>query len=313
MGADALDYYGRCRTANGKGVTIPSQHRYIHYFAQCMHEGSLREPREIFLTHIHIKGVPEFDPDGGCQPYIIISRATWGNGSNKVEGNEKYGLETVFDSKAALAMVHYRKQKEIEFPPGDDLRLCVPLTGDIFFEVRPAPLPPSPPSSSFCRQEGHWLAFAHDCVAVGRSSRRSAWARRTRRCARSGSTRPSWRTAVPCSPRQRSTSATRCPAPCGPCATAGIPRSELVGFAPQDMKKHSKFEKDFAITLRYSTTPLEAFAERAAGGPRRAGLGTQSSVAMPTFDVEEAAPADAVANPLAPAKGGQSPTSVVEI
>ena len=79
------------------------------------------------------------------------------------------------------------------------------------------------------------------------------------------------------------------------------------------MKKHSKFEKDFAITLRYSTTALEAFAERAAGGPRRAGLGTQSSVAMPTFDVEEAAPADAVANPLAPAKGGQSPTSVVEI
>eukprot|EP01045_Picozoa_sp_COSAG04_P001695 COSAG04_NODE_57_length_30587_cov_86.784632_19_plen_214_part_00 len=159
MGADALDYYGRCRTANGKGVTIPSQHRYIHYFAQCMHEGSLREPREIFLTHIHIKGVPEFDPDGGCQPYIIISRATWGNGSNKVEGNEKYGLETVFDSKAALAMVHYRKQKEIEFPPGDDLRLCVPLTGDIFFEVRADPLPASPPS--FEAQAGHWLAFAH--------------------------------------------------------------------------------------------------------------------------------------------------------
>ena len=117
MHSDALDYYGRCRTANGKGVTIPSQHRYIHYFAQCMHEGSLREPREIFLTHIHIRGVPEFDPDGGCQPYIIISRATWGNGSNKVEGNEKYGLETVFDSKAALAMVHYRRQKEIEFRP----------------------------------------------------------------------------------------------------------------------------------------------------------------------------------------------------
>ena len=46
------------------------------------------------------------------------------------------------------------------------------------------------------------------------------------------------------------------------------------------MKKHSKFEKDFAITLRYSTTPLEAFTERAAGGPRRAGPGMQSSVAL---------------------------------
>ena len=48
---DSIAYYGWCRTANGKGVTIPSQLRYIDYFAQCMHEGSLRQyvPLQSFI------------------------------------------------------------------------------------------------------------------------------------------------------------------------------------------------------------------------------------------------------------------------
>jgi len=29
---DAMRYYGKIRTHNGKGVTIPSQIRYINYF-----------------------------------------------------------------------------------------------------------------------------------------------------------------------------------------------------------------------------------------------------------------------------------------
>lgn len=135
---DALDYYGRCRTSNGKGVTIPSQQRYIHYFAQCMHEGSLRQPQSVFLTHIHVSTVPQFDPDGGCQPYIVISRATWGNGTNKVDGTETYGTEVVFDSKLTLATKHYRRELEFEFPHSDDLRLNVELNGDCFFQVRAA-------------------------------------------------------------------------------------------------------------------------------------------------------------------------------
>ena len=81
-----------------------------------MHEGSLRQPQTVYLTHIHFRGVPQFDPDGGCQPYITISKATWGDGSNKVDGSEVYGTEVIFDSKKCMAIPHYRRETEFEFP-----------------------------------------------------------------------------------------------------------------------------------------------------------------------------------------------------
>jgi phosphatidylinositol-3,4,5-trisphosphate 3-phosphatase and dual-specificity protein phosphatase PTEN len=71
---DALAMFGRERTHNGKGVTIPSQIRYVHYY-----ENLLRR-RDVIsytyqITHIRLITVPNFDPSitgGGCDPYVII-------------------------------------------------------------------------------------------------------------------------------------------------------------------------------------------------------------------------------------------------
>lgn len=71
---DALAMFGRERTHDGKGVTIPSQIRYVHYY-----ENLLRR-RDVIsytyqITHIRLITVPNFDPSitgGGCDPYVVI-------------------------------------------------------------------------------------------------------------------------------------------------------------------------------------------------------------------------------------------------
>ena len=57
---DALFKFGMVRTQNGKGVTIPSQMRYVHYYDQYMRRGDL--PTNTFqLTHIRMTTVPTYD------------------------------------------------------------------------------------------------------------------------------------------------------------------------------------------------------------------------------------------------------------
>lgn len=91
----ALQYFGRMRTSNGAGVTIPSQQRYVSYFSQLLskyrpaqnHQTTRRSstksqqsllttplpPRlpmqvpklALKLVHVRLSPPPNFDVGGG--------------------------------------------------------------------------------------------------------------------------------------------------------------------------------------------------------------------------------------------------------
>jgi len=66
----ALRMFGDVRTHDGKGVTIPSQMRYVHYY-----EASLKgnfPPAVYHLRHVRLHTVPNFDVGGGSDPYFDI-------------------------------------------------------------------------------------------------------------------------------------------------------------------------------------------------------------------------------------------------
>jgi phosphatidylinositol-3,4,5-trisphosphate 3-phosphatase/dual-specificity protein phosphatase PTEN len=76
----AMELYGSIRTKNGKGVTIPSQIRFVEYFAECLDFDttdsipavvSVKTEAVAVLNKIVFSSCPRIQGDG-CSPYVLI-------------------------------------------------------------------------------------------------------------------------------------------------------------------------------------------------------------------------------------------------
>jgi len=67
---DVLGYYGSVRTQDQKGVTIPSQRRYVDYYAAMMSSSLQYTPVKMYLTSIVIDPMPALASLGHNEVYV---------------------------------------------------------------------------------------------------------------------------------------------------------------------------------------------------------------------------------------------------
>ncbi|KAL4434977.1 hypothetical protein ABPG74_017733 [Tetrahymena malaccensis] len=103
---DSLRYYGIMRTKNKKGVTIPSQIRYVQYFEkalQCKYNLEDFPKIRLKLLKIKIVTIPNFNFFGGCEPFFTITQP--------IDDKEK--IE--YNSLDHFKLQKYHKEPYIEF------------------------------------------------------------------------------------------------------------------------------------------------------------------------------------------------------
>lgn len=68
---EALRFYSVTRTRDHKGVTIPSQQRYVYYYSKLINEKLLYEPVPLLLHAVRLENFPTFTGGVFC-PYFAI-------------------------------------------------------------------------------------------------------------------------------------------------------------------------------------------------------------------------------------------------
>lgn len=78
---EALEYYGDARTSNKKGVTIPSQRRYVYYYAHLLRHKLEYTPTTLLITGFVMEVIPSVNNGTcckytqGCMPLVGIKRS----------------------------------------------------------------------------------------------------------------------------------------------------------------------------------------------------------------------------------------------
>lgn len=118
----ALSYYGQRRTQDKKGVTIPSQVRYVRYYETLLRNNLTYTPVSMYIKEFIFNPIPNFTGGQGCLSFSISHQTLQQEGEKLTQKCKKL-----------------RKNDTYEVRKGDSpfsvkLDYCLPLTGDIKVE-----------------------------------------------------------------------------------------------------------------------------------------------------------------------------------
>jgi len=138
--SDAMSFYAAMRTYNKKGVTIPSQIRYIHYFGSVVQSGSqMPQLKPVLLKNIQFQTVPKVQhfTDIRFSVYVLKTLVYTFKDNPKLRSNKFLPSNRTSKNKSQLATVSSTEGS----PPRDS---SFPEDGDtpeyLIFECPPIPI-----------------------------------------------------------------------------------------------------------------------------------------------------------------------------
>lgn len=118
----ALNFYGQTRTQDKKGVTIPSQVRYVRYYETLLRNRLDYTPVSMYIKEFILNPVPNFTGGQGCLSLTISHQTICKEGPTLSVKVQKLRKNDTFEVKKS------------DLPFSIKLDYCLPLTGDIKVE-----------------------------------------------------------------------------------------------------------------------------------------------------------------------------------
>lgn len=119
---EALNFYGKTRTQDRKGVTIPSQLRYVNYYAELIQRNIEYNPIALYIQQIILEPVPCFTGGQGSICFSISQQTLTQNGDQSYQHCVKLFKSVMYEVKknAPSFIIH--------------LDCCMPISGDVKLE-----------------------------------------------------------------------------------------------------------------------------------------------------------------------------------